>query len=86
MDAVGPLTRTVEDCAMVLGAIAGHDPKDVYTWNTTVPEYIQALDGNIQGVTVGVVQELTCGDVIDPDVVAAVTAVISRPWTLTATP
>ena len=33
MDAIGPLSRTVEDCAMTLGAIAGYDAKDPYTWN-----------------------------------------------------
>ena len=39
MDTPGPISRTVEDCAMTLGAIAGYDPKDPYTWNTPVPDY-----------------------------------------------
>ena len=49
MDAVGPISRTVEDAAITLGAIAGHDPKDPYTWNTPVPDYRRSLDGNIRG-------------------------------------
>ena len=57
MDTVGPISRTVEDAAITLGAIAGADPKDPYTWNTPVPDYRRGLDGNIQGVRVGVITE-----------------------------
>ena len=39
MDAVGPMSRTVEEAAITLGAIAGYDPKDSYTWNAPVPDY-----------------------------------------------
>ena len=58
MDAVGPISRTVEDAAITLGAIAGHDPKDPYTWNTPVPDYRRSLDGNIRGLRIGIVTEL----------------------------
>ena len=57
MDTVGPISRTVEDAAITLGAIAGHDPKDPHSWTSPVPDYRQALDGNIQGVRVGIVTE-----------------------------
>ena len=57
MDAAGPMSRTVEDAAITLGAIAGHDPKDPHSWTAPVPDYRQALDGNIKGVRVGVVTE-----------------------------
>ena len=57
MDAVGPISRTVEDAAITLGAIAGHDPKDKHSWTTPVPDYRQALDGDIRGVRVGVITE-----------------------------
>ena len=49
MDHMGPISRTVEDCAMTMQAIAGHDPKDPYTWNAPVPDYRAALNGNIRG-------------------------------------
>ena len=50
MDTVGPISRTVEDAAITLGAIAGYDPKEPYTWTTPVPDYLGALDGDIKGV------------------------------------
>src|SRR5919198_2887825 len=39
MDTVGPISRTVEDAAITLEAIAGYDPKDPSTWKTPVPDY-----------------------------------------------
>ena len=56
-DAIGSISRTTEDCAMTLQAIAGYDPKDPYTWNVPVPDYRKALDGNIKGLKVGVPKE-----------------------------
>ena len=58
MDTVGPISRTVEDAAITLGAIVGHDSKDPYTWHTPVPDYRQSLDGNIRDMRIGVVIEL----------------------------
>ena len=49
MDQVGPISRTVEDAAITLGAIAGHDPKDPYTWDAPVPDYRAALGGSLEG-------------------------------------
>ena len=57
MDAVGPLSRTVSDCAMTLRAIAGHDSKDPYTWDTPVPDYKRALDGDIKDMRIGLITE-----------------------------
>ena len=76
MDTVGPISRTVEDAAITLSAIAGHDPKDPTTWNTPVPDYRQALDGDIRGKRVGIVTELLHSDVVEPDVADAVTAAV----------
>jgi aspartyl-tRNA(Asn)/glutamyl-tRNA(Gln) amidotransferase subunit A len=53
MDQGGPISRTVADCAITLEAIAGHDPKDPYTWNVPVPRYTDALDGDIGGIRLG---------------------------------
>jgi len=57
MDTVGPISRTVEDAAITLTAIAGRDPKDPYTWNTPVPDYRQALEGGVRGLRVGLIRE-----------------------------
>jgi aspartyl-tRNA(Asn)/glutamyl-tRNA(Gln) amidotransferase subunit A len=53
----------VEDCAVTLGVIAGHDPKDPYTWNVPVPDYRAALSGDVRGMKIGLVKEL-----LDPGV------------------
>ena len=68
MDQAGPISRTVEDAAITLGAIAGYDPKDPYTWETPVPDYRQALDGDIKGMRIGVIKEIVNSDVVDPEV------------------
>ena len=68
MDTVGPISRTVEDCAMTLQAIAGYDPKDSYSPNVPVPDYPKALDGNIRGVKVGVIKELLYSNVVEAEV------------------
>jgi aspartyl-tRNA(Asn)/glutamyl-tRNA(Gln) amidotransferase subunit A len=72
MDTVGPISRTVEDAAMTLGAIAGYDPKDPYTWNTPVPDYRAALDGDIKGIRVGIITELINSDQVETGVREAV--------------
>jgi len=71
MDQVGPISRTVSDCAMTLGAIAGHDPKDGYTWDVPVPDYLAELndgEGRVQGLKVGLVTERVQSDAVDPQV------------------
>ena len=72
MDTIGPLSRTVEDCAVTLQAIAGHDPNDAYTWDVPVPDYRAALDGDLTGKRIGVVKELLYADVVEPEVREAV--------------
>ena len=72
MDAVGPMSRTVEDAAMTLGVIAGYDTKDPYTWDQPVPDYSQALDGNIKGLRVGIIKEQLHAEAVQPQVRDAV--------------
>ena len=72
LDTVGPISRTVTDCAVTLQAIAGYDPKDPYTWDVPVPDYRQALDGNIKGLRVGIVKELQYSELVEPEVREAV--------------
>ncbi|MBI2861923.1 MAG: aspartyl/glutamyl-tRNA amidotransferase subunit A, partial [Chloroflexi bacterium] len=57
LDHFGPLTRSVEDCALVLNAIAGYDPEDPGSANEAVPNFTQALTGNIKGLRVGLSKE-----------------------------
>jgi aspartyl-tRNA(Asn)/glutamyl-tRNA(Gln) amidotransferase subunit A len=73
-DAPGPLGRTVEDCALVLGIVAGPDPRDPLTARRPVPDYHAALTGDVRGLRVGVIRELTHGGETEPEVRAAVTA------------
>ena len=54
VDCTGPLTRTAEDCALMLRAIAGHDPRDPTTPDVPVPDYHAALRSDLKGVRVGV--------------------------------
>ena len=56
-DHCGPMTWTVTDCAIMLQAIAGHDPKDPTTADVPVPDYLAALRDGARGLTVGVPRE-----------------------------
>ena len=76
MDTVGPISRTVEDCAMTFQAIAGHDTKDPFTWNVPVPDYRRALDGNIREIKIGVIKERAESPLLDPEFRSAVTRAV----------
>jgi aspartyl-tRNA(Asn)/glutamyl-tRNA(Gln) amidotransferase subunit A len=54
LDHPGPMTRTVEDAAILMEIIAGHDPLDPYTSTIAVPRYTHALTASIKGIRVGV--------------------------------
>ena len=72
MDTLGPLSRTVEDCALTLQAVAGHDPNDGYTWDLPVPSYRDSLDPNLTGKRIGLVREMVYTDLVEPEVRDAV--------------
>ena len=57
LDQAGPLTRSVRDAAIMLGAMAGHDPKDSTSVDTPVPDYEAALVGGVKGLRVGIPAE-----------------------------
>ena len=67
LDQVGPIARNVHDSANLLGAIAGHDPKDSTSVPIEVPDYVDGLDGNLDGIKLGLPKEFL-GAGIDPDV------------------
>ena len=54
LDHVGPLTRSVEDAAAMLGAIAGRDPNDPSSASVNVPDYLQGIRKGIKGVRIGI--------------------------------
>ncbi|AZB72290.1 Asp-tRNA(Asn)/Glu-tRNA(Gln) amidotransferase subunit GatA [Synechococcus elongatus] len=57
LDQIGPFSRSVEDTAILLGAIAGHDPKDATSLKVEVPDYTQFLQPSLAGLKVGVIAE-----------------------------
>jgi aspartyl-tRNA(Asn)/glutamyl-tRNA(Gln) amidotransferase subunit A len=57
LDQAGPLTKTVEDAALILKAISGHDPRDSTCVNTGVPDYTKSLKDDIKGMRIGVPKE-----------------------------
>lgn len=56
LDHCGPMTWTVEDCAIMLRVLAGHDPGDPASANVAIPDYRAALSGDIRGLRIGVVR------------------------------
>lgn len=54
LDHVGPMTRTVTDAALMLGAIAGYDPQDATTLPVPVPDYTHAINAGVRGLRVGI--------------------------------
>jgi aspartyl-tRNA(Asn)/glutamyl-tRNA(Gln) amidotransferase subunit A len=57
LDQVGPITRDVTDCAIMLGALAGHDPADSTSVNLPVPDYAGALATGLKGLRIGLPRE-----------------------------
>ena len=57
LDQAGPMARDVSDCAIMLGAMAGFDPKDATSLDMPVPDWAGALDANLAGKKVGIPRE-----------------------------
>jgi aspartyl-tRNA(Asn)/glutamyl-tRNA(Gln) amidotransferase subunit A len=68
LDQIGPITRSVEDAALLLAAIAGHDPLDATSHPGDVPDFAGSLEAGLEGLRVGVVDELAGGEGIEPGV------------------
>lgn len=78
LDHAGPMARTVEDCALLLGAIAGYDPRDSGSIDEPVPEYRRKLDGGVRGCRIGVEREFFFGPTVDEAVRDAVDGVLDE--------
>ena len=76
LDQCGPFARSVRDVAMVLGAVAGHDPRDSTSVDTPVPDYVAALTGEVRGLRLGVPREYFVAG-MEPGVESAVRAAIA---------
>ncbi len=76
MDAGGPITRSVEDAAMMLGVIAGHDPNDPVTSRLPTPDYVKGLTGEVKGMRVGLLREFMDPEFCDGEVLEAVSAAV----------
>jgi aspartyl-tRNA(Asn)/glutamyl-tRNA(Gln) amidotransferase subunit A len=77
LDQIGPFARSARDCALLLGAIAGADPRDSTAAPQPTPDYVAALSGDLRGLRVGVPREYFV-EGMEPGVEAAVrTAVVA---------
>ena len=86
LDTVGPLTRTVEDCAIMLGAVAGRlDDEDVWALDEPVPDYTAELRTELDGVTIGIDRRYFFYEAVSDDVRARVDDAISVLRSLGAT-
>jgi aspartyl-tRNA(Asn)/glutamyl-tRNA(Gln) amidotransferase subunit A len=72
LDQIGPLTASVADAALLLEVIGGHDPLDSTSIAEPAPRVSDALDAGVDGLRVGLVEELTDVDGVQPEVTAAV--------------
>ena len=71
LDQIGPITRTVEDAALLLNVIAGHDEKDSTSLNQAAPDFTKDLRNDLKGVKIGYIKEL-CSEGLAPEVAEAI--------------
>jgi len=71
LDCIGPITKDVHDCALLLSVLAGYDPKDSTCAPVEVPDYVAAMQQPVQGLRFGVPNEYLIEAGIEPDVKAA---------------
>ncbi len=71
LDQIGPFARDVRDCALLLTAISGHDPRDSTSAKEPVPDYARGLDAGVRGMRIGIPKEYFVPG-MDPEVEAAV--------------
>jgi len=70
LDQAGPMAHSVEDCAIMLGAMAGFDPKDSTSLDLPVPDWAGSLNGDLRGKKVGIPREYRM-DGMDPEIAAS---------------
>lgn len=70
-DQIGPMTKTVEDAAILMNVLAGHDPKDSTSANQAVPDYTKSLRRDVKGLRIGLPKEFFV-EGMDPEVRASI--------------
>lgn len=77
LDQIGPITKNVEDCAIMMNGISGYDPYDSTSVNVEVPDYKASLVRDVKGIRLGIPAEYFI-EGMDPDVEKAVTRAIDQ--------
>lgn len=72
LDQIGPLTKDVTDCAVLMNAICGYDSRDSTSVPLDVPDYTSFLEDGLKGMTVGIPREYSTAQGLHPDVSEAV--------------
>lgn len=85
LDQIGPIAKTVTDCALLMNAIAGHDPQDSTSAPTPVPDdYTVIPESDLNGLKLGIPREYQAAEGMDPDVSEAVQKAMEHLETLGA--
>ena len=77
LDQIGPITKDVEDCALMMNAICGYDPMDSTSADLPVPDFTKSLIPEVKGFRIGVPEEYFI-EGIDPEVEAAVKKALEK--------
>ena len=77
IEQIGPLTKTVKDCAFMLNMISGRDKNDNTTIDNQNQDYLSDVDSGIQGKKIGIIKEMI-GEGTDPEVLSATRQAISK--------
>ncbi|HCL27004.1 MAG TPA: Asp-tRNA(Asn)/Glu-tRNA(Gln) amidotransferase GatCAB subunit A [Candidatus Latescibacteria bacterium] len=77
LDQIGPVARDVEDIALLLGVVAGHDPRDATSVDRPVPDYRAKLNEGVEGLRVGLAGEFFA-DGLDPEIRSATEAAAEK--------
>ncbi|MBN1930821.1 MAG: Asp-tRNA(Asn)/Glu-tRNA(Gln) amidotransferase subunit GatA [Desulfobacterales bacterium] len=72
LDQIGPLTKNVNDCALLMNTISGYDSKDSTSMPREVPDYTLSFKENLTGVTIGIPREFNTSKGFDPSVLSSV--------------
>jgi aspartyl-tRNA(Asn)/glutamyl-tRNA(Gln) amidotransferase subunit A len=78
LDQIGPLAHSAKECAWVLEAISGHDPRDSTSIPEPAPELVSSLTGSVEGLTIGLPREYFGAEGSDPAVLASVRAAVGE--------
>lgn len=76
LDHVGPMTRTTEDCALLMNVLSGHDPLDPASSDHDVPDFTSSLQQDLSGIKIGIPADYFFGETTDPEILRAVRASI----------